>query len=130
MTRVTAAELQWLKSHVGDLEGLVEHEWGQTDAGDKRKARAEDILSRLGPVVEEVEHPFDDSGQFIYPGQRIIGHAPKGPSKWGIVLRLRKDPRGGRQGWIDVKCDDGQERSFRPSMCALALPHDQPEEFR
>lgn len=32
----------------------------------------------------------------------------------GQVLRWRRD-RGGKVGWFDVKCDDGIERSVRPT---------------
>lgn len=37
----------------------------------------------------------------------------------GRVVRWRKDPRGGAVGWLDVKCDDGVERSVRPGGAVL-----------
>lgn len=34
----------------------------------------------------------------------------------GEVQRWRRDPRrGGAMGWLDVRCDDGIERSVRPN---------------
>lgn len=32
----------------------------------------------------------------------------------GVIMRWRKD-RGGAQGWLDVRCADGIERSVRPN---------------
>lgn len=56
-----------------------------------------------------------DAPSAIQIGDAVRFRAPKGVTRVGSVVRWRKDPRGGAQGWLDVKCTDGLERSCRPN---------------
>jgi hypothetical protein len=74
---------------------------------------SEPLKNQRGTIVR------DRDGVLIAAGQRICFPVPRMTElRQGAVLRWRRDPRNAlSMGFVDVMCDDKQERSARPSQC-------------